>query len=143
MALDASRLLGSPELAGVKVNPRGMAKKVTSGVEVGVSRLAAPILFGKSNPTPSETPKFGRNAYLAVTDSELALIKLKSGVVRLKLDEVVARVPRSEVASAELGGGVALPLTITFADGGSWQLEVPWPSKKHAHAVVQTLGGSQ
>jgi hypothetical protein len=27
MAHDASRVLGSPQLAGVKVNPRGMARK--------------------------------------------------------------------------------------------------------------------
>ena len=93
-----------------------------------------------SDGTPSETPQFG--GYLAVTDDELAFIKVKSGLVRLRLDEVVARVPRREVASAELGRGLALPLTITFANGGRWEWEVPWPSKKHAEGVVDALGGS-
>jgi hypothetical protein len=89
----------------------------------------------------STTPAFGRLAYLAVTESELALIKLKSGMVSVRLDEVITRVARSEVASAALGGGVSPSLTIGFSDGGSWQLEVPRPSKKQGQAVVDALAG--
>jgi hypothetical protein len=90
----------------------------------------------------SETPKFDRVAYLAVTEDELALIKLK-GLVTFTLDEVIARVPRSDVASAELGSGIASSLTITFGDRDSWQLEVPRPSKKNAQAVVDALATPQ
>jgi hypothetical protein len=61
--------------------------------------------------------------------------------VTLKLDEVIMRIPRSDVASAELGSGIASPLTITFGNGDSWELEVPPPNKKHAQAVVHALGG--
>ena len=91
----------------------------------------------------SETPKFGRLAYLAVTADELALIEVKSKVVGTYLDEVIVRVPRSELASVELDGGglYALPLTVTFSGGDRWELEVPKPSKKHAKEVVQTLDG--
>jgi len=89
----------------------------------------------------SETPKFGRVGYLAVTAHELALIKLKSSLVTFELDEVIARVPRSDVASAELGRGLAPSLTITFGNRDSWQLEVPRPQKKQAQAVVHALGG--
>jgi hypothetical protein len=88
----------------------------------------------------SDTPTFGRVAYLAVTEDELALIKL-TGVVTFKLDEVIERVPRSDVESAELGGGLASSLVITFGNRDSWQLEVPRPSKKDALAVVHALGG--
>ena len=136
MALDASQLLGSPQLAGAKVNPRGMARRVAGGV---AGTLPARIVYGPSNRTASDTPKFGRLAYLAVTESELALIKLRSGVVRVFLDEVVERVPRTQVASAELGGGVAPPLTIIFSDGSNWDFEVPRPSKGHAKSVVGAL----
>ena len=139
MAFDASQVLGSPQLAGVKVNPRGMSKRVAGNV---VGRLPARVVYGSAGPTTSEAPNFGRLAYLAVTDSELALIKLKSGLVRSKLDEVIVCVPRSDVVSAELGSGIVTPLTITFSNGDTWQLEVPPPNKKHAQAVVHALDGS-
>jgi hypothetical protein len=138
MAFDASSVLGSPQLAGVKVNPRGMAKRVAGNVG---GRLPARIVYGSSDQTTSQSPDFGRLAYLAVTASELALIKLKSGLMTSKLDEVIARVPRSDVASAELGSGMVTPLTIKFGDGDRWQLEVPPPNKKHAQDVVHALGG--
>jgi hypothetical protein len=136
VALDASQLLGSPQLAGVKVNPLGMARRVSRGV---AGQLPTRIAYGPSTPTTPDTPEFGRLAYIAVTQSELALIKLRSGIVRVFLDEVVERIPRSEVASAELGGGVAPSLTITFSNGEGWTLEVPRPSKGSAKAVVDVL----
>jgi hypothetical protein len=113
-----------------------MAKRVAGGV---AGTLPARIAYGPSVRATSDTPKFGRLAFLAVTENELALIKLKSGVVRVFLDEVVERIPRTEVESAELGGGVAPPLTIIFSDGSSWELEVPRPSKAHAKSVVDVL----
>lgn len=90
----------------------------------------------------SVTPKFGRLAYLAVTAQEVALVEMKlKGMVGLELHDVIVRVPRSEVASAELGGGglFSPPLTITFTNGSTWQLEVPRPNKKQAKEVVATL----
>ncbi len=90
----------------------------------------------------AETPNFGRLAYLVLTDRELALITLRSGIVSVKLDEIVTRVPRAEVKSAELGNGPACPLTISFTNGGTWQVEVPRPSKRYAVALVRELAGS-
>jgi hypothetical protein len=154
MASDAGEVLGSPQLAGVKVNPRGMAKSKSvgmSGMYAGVIGAAAGAAAGMraekkqaQMAAESVTPKFGRLAYLAVTAEEVALIEMKlKGMVGLELHDVIVRVPRSEVASAELGGGglFSPPLTITFTNGGTWQLEVPRPSKKHAKEVVQTLAG--
>ena len=59
----------------------------------------------------------------------------------MKLAEVIVRIPRSEVASAELGSGMVTPLTIKFGNGERWQLEVPPPNKKHAEALVHALDG--
>lgn len=152
MAIDASEVLGSPQLAGVKVNPRGQGKRSgasASGAAVGgLAGAAISATRGQKAGqqeaewgSASQTPDFGRLAYLAVSTNELALIKLKSGLVTLKLDEVVVRLPRSEVRGAELGKGVSTaPLTITLANGDTWQLEVPGPSKKHAQATVDALG---
>jgi hypothetical protein len=154
MAHDASEILGSPQQAGVKVNPRGMAKKGAApfvGMYAGVVGAAiSATAVGRANKQrasfeqESETPRFGRLAYLAVTKDEIALVELKlKGQVGLELKDVIARVSRSEFKSAEVGGAVNIfspPLTINFKGGDSWQLEVPRPSRKQAQAVVDVLG---
>jgi hypothetical protein len=137
MAFDASHIIGSPQLAGVTVLPRGMSMRQSSATGGG---LAARIALGPTGETASDAPNFGRMAYLAVTDSELALVKVKTGRVTTKLDEVIVRIPCTDVASAELGSGVISPLTITFGDGDIWRLEVSRLNKKHAQAVVHALG---
>lgn len=131
MALDASQMLDTPQRAGVKVNPRGTSKRLAIG------GLAGEALMRRRSAT-SETPSFGRLAYLAVTDDELVLIKL-TGAAKVRLDEIIARVPLAEVQSAELGRGLALPLTISFTDGGSWLLEVPRLNGRDGGAVVAEL----
>jgi hypothetical protein len=140
MAIDASGVLGSPQLAGVKVNPGGYAWRLARS-ESGT--LAADIVLGgQPHSGRAETPPFGRLAFLAVTDQEVALVKLKARkVVMLKAAEVVARVPRSQLQTAELGPGYVAPLALIFAGGGSWRLEVPPPSKRYARAVMRALGG--
>lgn len=149
MALDASQLLGSPQLAGVKVGPRGFAKSTAAGsAGIGVGGILGGAISGTAGARAgrrqaqmaSETPSFGRVAYLAVTDDELALIRL-TGLATFKLDQVIERVPRGEVASAELGRGIAPSMTITFGNRGSWQLEVARVAKKDAEAVVHALRG--
>jgi hypothetical protein len=145
MAIDASEVLGAAQIAGVKVNPRGMAKRV-GGDQAGgaaglVGQATAKVMYRDVDSTPAQTPDFGRNAFLAVTADDVAMIKLKSGMVTLKLDEVLARVPRADVVNAELGGGVAPGLTIGFRNGESWKVEVTRPSKKLAEALGGALVG--
>jgi hypothetical protein len=140
MAIDASGVLGSRQLAGVKVNPQGyawrMARNQSGTLAAGI------VLGGQPHPGRAETPHFGRLAFLAVTDQELALVKLRPRkVVMLKAAEVIARVPRSQLQTAELGCGYVAPLAIIFASGGTWRLEVPPPSKRYARVVVHALGG--
>jgi hypothetical protein len=139
MAIDASGVLGSPQLAGVKVNRRGYAWNLARNQS---GNLAADIVLGgQPHPGRAETPPF-RLAYLAVTDSELALLRLRPRkVVMLKAAEVITRVPRSQLQTAELRPGYVAPLTITFANGDTWQLEIPPPSKRYARTVVHALGG--
>jgi len=133
MALDASQVLGSPQLAAVKVNHRGMA------VGRAAFDAAAATMHHRGSLGPDQTPTFGRLALLAVTDGELALVGLKSALT-LKVDKVLVRVARSEVKSIELGRGVPTLLTVLFGHGGTWRLEVPPPNKKHAEEVIRALG---
>jgi hypothetical protein len=138
MAIDASAVPGSPQVAGVKVNPRGYAWD-SSSVQAGV--LASRITLGRR---PSggrgQTPKFGWLARLAVTAGELALLKLKSGNgVTVKPSEVIARVPRRELKAVEWHRGYVSPLMIVFGNGDQWHLEVPSFNAKNGARVVHVL----
>src|ERR671933_2402346 len=108
MGLDASQVLGSPQIAGARVNPKGFAKKTitaSAAKHAGVVGAAVTARAGykaqqeqATAAEASDTPKF-KLAYLALTADELALVRLKAGLVSTKFGEVLVRVPRSEVAS--------------------------------------------
>ncbi len=139
MAFDASQIIGSPQLAGVTVLPRGMSKRQASATG---GNLAASIAVGATGETASAAPDFGRQAYAAFTKYELVLVKIQTGRWRTKLDDVIVRIPPSDVVSAELGSGVIRPLTIAVDNGDIWHLEVSSLNKKHAEAVVDALGAA-
>jgi hypothetical protein len=149
MADDASRALGAPEVAGSLVNPKGLTKKMTAstaGSQIGgaIGSMAAGAIAGRTSGAVAEMPSFGRVGYVAVSDSEVALVKTKTGAFKMKItDEVLARVPRSEVAAVELDQGKLLShLKIEFADGAVWQFDVPKQAKKTAQNVTRALGGT-
>ncbi|TMK95939.1 MAG: hypothetical protein E6G42_00995 [Actinobacteria bacterium] len=77
-----------------------------------------------------DAPNFGRVGYVAAGVDEIALVKTKSGLMKIKVtDEVLARAPRSEIQSVELDKG--------------WlsQFDVPKVDQKTAEKLVETLGG--
>src|SRR3954451_17458665 len=132
---DASSLLGSPEIAGAWVNPSGMGKRTMNAVAYGQ--------FGSgSAQATSETPNFGGFGYLGVSATELLIVKGRKGLIGLKMtDDVVAKVPRGDVVSVELGEGkITAPLTIVFS-GGQWNLEVARAHRGAAQRVVAELTG--
>jgi hypothetical protein len=143
---DASAVLGAPEIAGTFVNPKGMTKKVTASVAGGVvggvaGNLAAGLATGPAYAGAPEVPDFGRAAYLAASADELALVKTKSGMLKMKItDEALARVPRSDIASCELDGGALLSrLKIVFTNGVTWEFDIPKANKKSAQGLVRAL----
>jgi hypothetical protein len=166
MGLDASEMLGSRQLAGVRVNPWGAMRRQTartSGVASGVFVSGRTVvaagdrIAGKKGAEARErwatlaaaTPQFGPVGFLALTANELALMttKLKQPA-STKLEGVVARVPREDVVSVELAGGwphlayyilSAAPLTITFKDGSAWQMEVSRFLRHNGKAFVRAL----
>ncbi|HET7015127.1 MAG TPA: hypothetical protein VFI65_14515 [Streptosporangiaceae bacterium] len=87
----------------------------------------------------AQTPQFGRSAYLAVTDTEVAVLKVKRGAPG-GLGEVIARAPKTEVTSAKLGGFMRASLTITFNDGGRWEFEQSQLIRSALAKVVRSLG---
>jgi hypothetical protein len=148
MAEDASAALGAPQVAGTLVNPKGLTKKVTASVAGGqvagvVGNVAASLATGPAYAGAPDVPEFGRVGYLAASDSEIALVKTKSGALKMKVtDEVLARVPRSDIASCELDEGKLLSkLKFVFGNGVTWEFDIPRQAKKTAQGLVTALGG--
>jgi hypothetical protein len=148
VAEDASAALGAPQVAGTLVNPKGMTKKMTASVaggEVGgvVGNLAASLVTGPAYAGAPAVPNFGRVGYVAASDREIALVKTKTGALKMKVtDEVLARVSRSDIASSELAQGVLLSkLKIVFTNGMTWEFDIPKQAKKSAQGLVTALGG--
>jgi hypothetical protein len=169
MGIDASEMLGSQQLAGVRVNPWGAMRRIEAHTSSAAGGLlvsgrtvvaAGDKISGRKGVESRErwaqlaaaTPPFGLVGFLALTASELALLttKLRSPGIVGKPEAVVARVPRGDVVSAELGGGwphlayyilSSAPLTITFKDGSAWQMEVSRFLRRHGRALVHALSG--
>jgi hypothetical protein len=79
---------------------------------------------------------------VAVSETEVAVLKTKTGWKMTPTDEVLVRAARSELASVELDEGrMVSHLTLRFANGRLWQFDVPRSDKKTAKAVVAALGG--
>ena len=145
---DASKALGAPEIAGAWIERKGFAKKGMNAIasaEIGgmLGTAVGTGLSGKGTPKTAETPSFGAYGYLALSANDLVLVRAKQGLTGMKLtDDVIASVPRSAVGSAELGQGkVSSPFTITFSDGGTWELEVARARRRGAERVIAELGG--
>lgn len=138
-----SMALGAPELAGTLVNPKGYAKKtvarVAGGQVAGLVGSTVAGLLSRGGQVP-DLPDFGRVGYVAVSASDIALIKTKLGWKMTPTDTVLARAPRSDLASAELDEGMRVShLRLRFADGQLWEFDIPRSDKKTARSVLATL----
>lgn len=149
MAKDASQALGGAEIAGTVVSPKGLTKKMTMRTAGGqaagmVGDLAAGAAAGKGAKATPEMPSFGRSGYLAASETDLALTKTSQlGWKPHPIGDALVRIPRSQVDSAALEQGKLLSqLKLSFADGVTWEFEIPRAHRKTAQQLVTALGGS-
>jgi hypothetical protein len=144
MAGEGSAALGAQVIAGTMVNPRGFGKKASVGAIGGVVGAVAATAVASRSSKGSDVPAFGRVAYLAATETEVGLIKTKSGALKMKVtDEALARAPRAELEMIELKDGKLIShMRLQFADGTVWEFDVPKIGKKNAKELVFALGGS-
>jgi hypothetical protein len=165
--IDASDLLGAPQLAGVVVSPVGLFRSIESNLTAMPGGVIVPgstgpaisdKLGGKSASEQRQadaeasatTPDCGKWGFLAVTDRDVALTTTQPPkMVGRRLGEIVERVPRSTVTAARLAGGwrhptlymfSSAPFRILFADGTAWVFEVSRFYRRHARHVVRALG---
>jgi hypothetical protein len=141
VATNASEALGAQELAGCFVSPKGLTKKVTgataAGMVAGVAgRAAANQALGSEG-----APTFGGVGYVAVTAAEVAIVKGKTGLLKPSVGkDVIARVPREQVASVDLEPHMlTAKLKIGFTDGGWWEFEIPKMHRNAAEQMVRVL----
>ena len=143
---NADQLIGARIEGGVVVNAKGNAKAVMTGAVVAelagsagkmAAEMAAERAGRGSSPLGTLSGKLG---YLAITETELVLLNGRTGLTTPKATGVAARVPRERVESASLGEGkLAVPLDVTFEDGGRWQFEVGRAYTKNARSVIELL----
>ncbi len=106
---DASDALDGRQIAGTWVNRTGTAKTLVSTAARGqiggaVGSFATERVAGRSSAALIETPEFDRGGYLAVGENDVALVRVKQGLMKLRVPhEVVARAARSEVTRARAG----------------------------------------
>jgi hypothetical protein len=144
MAGDGSAALGAPEIAGTMVNPRGFTKKMSVGAMGGVVGAVAATAVASRQSKASEVPAFGRVGYVAASESEVALIKMKSGAIKMHVtDQVLVRASRDDVEAVEMQDGKLISvLKLRFTNGVVWEFDVPRTSKKGAKEFVAMLGGT-
>ncbi|WP_205695601.1 hypothetical protein [Conexibacter sp. SYSU D00693] len=143
----AEEVVGAAVVAGVLVAPRqGTAAKlggaIASQVGGSLGKVSTEMVLegrGKgASPLPTGGWSYG---YLAVTDDELVLAKVKQGLVGQKAVEVLARAGRDAVQGAEIGKGkLTSPLTIAFAGDETWSFDVPRAKVKDARGLLDALG---
>ena len=145
MAGDGSAALGAPEIAGTLVNPRGFTKKMSVGAVGGVVGAVAGAAVASRQSKNSEVPAFGRVGYVTASESEVAIVRTKSGAIKMHVtDEALARVPRSELQAVELQDGKLVSvLRLRFTNDVLWEFDIPRTAKKSAKAFVAALGGTQ
>jgi hypothetical protein len=136
-AHDASTLLGAKQLAGVEVSSKGRARKLTTVVTRRASAAGDAVDDGAR-----QLPALGRAGYLAVSKREVVVVKMRSGVLTMRLsDTVLSRAPRMQIASLEWQGGTLLSqLSLAFSNGVVWRFDVTNASRSSAEAVVRALG---
>jgi hypothetical protein len=153
MALDATSLLGAPQIAGVQIAPRGTYKEILGSTR-GNAQIVAGSAFWRfalrkqvaeehEEAARSDAPPIGNRAFAALTEREFALVSVDAST-RMRLVAVISTTPRSDIASAELGKsfpGASMPLTITLRDGQRWLFEVPWLVRRRARKLVAQLAG--
>jgi hypothetical protein len=153
LALDASAVLGKPEVAGAQVSPLGTYKASIAKVRAGNAQLMEGALFWRrflrkklaterAEAAAAQTPSYGNRGYLALTADDLVLVGVNASV-RVKLTEPLVTISRTQIASAEIGkAGVmlgSLPLRITLTNGDEWVFEVPRIVRRKGKHLVAEL----
>lgn len=150
---DASQALGSPQIAGLLVDPKGTGATAyrSAGYAAGPAGPATAVALqrvtgrGRRKDQQSlrdvvfDTPHLG-GGLLALTEQDLALVAGRG------YSKVIARIPRSEIAFAKQYGHAfptTAPFVIVFKNGHGWYFEVRWNRVRAAKKILPLLNAEQ
>ena len=130
MIKNGDEVAGSELLGGVKVLGSGSGRVMAGG--------AAKLAFGGRRESPLQPRQI---AVVALTAEDFLLLNFKHGAIHPVATGVLARIPRSEVAGAEVPKSISINrMTVAFTDGSVWNFEVSKPNAGKARSIADQLG---
>lgn len=112
----------------------------------GVGGLAGAAMASRQKGEASALDLGSEMGFLSASGDAVTVFKTKRSLVGLKpkvTDEVLAEVPRSEIASSSFTKGKLVSVfEFGFADGSRWEFDVARQHRKDAEQVAQALGSS-
>lgn len=119
---------------------------IGSAAAAGVGGLAGAAIAGRQKGGASTVDLGSEMGFLSTSGDAVTVFKTKRSLVGLKpkvTDEVIAEVPRSEVASSTFKKGKLVSVFVfDLADGSRWEFDVARQHRKDAEEVAQVLGSS-
>lgn len=137
---DASDLLGAAQLMGTYVSPKREPMRLSAAAGRRTIRGAGRAVQ-RNAATNQRAPRFGMVGFVVVTGEDVALVRARMGMLTPRLGtEVLARVPRRQVAEAAFDKGLTKSmLRIAFAPYGLWEFEIPRAEREFAAQVAAAL----
>jgi len=130
MIKNGDEVAGSTLLGGVKVLGSGSGRMMAGGV--------AKLAFGGVRESPLKPRQL---AVVALTAEDFLLLNFKHGAIHPIATGVLARIPRAEVAGAEVPRSISMNrMTVAFIDGSVWNFEVTKPNAGKARAIAELIG---
>lgn len=143
---NVDRYVEEPLEASVIVMPKGASKAIiargAAGEIAGSAALAAVDTAAahseSGSPLEAGTTSLG---ILALTAGKVVLLNGRRGMVKPVATGLADRRSRAALAGVELGNGkLTAPLSLRWADGSAWKVDVPRGEAKRARALVERLG---
>jgi hypothetical protein len=144
--VDASQVLGSPQIAGLIVMGKGSGASAYRAVSIGNPIEATSIRQGQEairrrrQPPSDVVFDIHGGGFLALTAQDLALVGGRG------YSKVVACMPRRESAFAKQYGSAfptTAPFVIVFKNGHGWYFEVQWNRWRAAKKILRLLNAEQ
>lgn len=137
--------LSEPVIGSCLVTPKGGAAGAFAGAVLGgaagsAGRAAADTAAAAHGRGKSPIDGTASLGMLALTAREVVLVNGRRGMLRAVATGLAARAPRTEVREAVLGSGkLTAPLLLTWADGSSWELDVPRAESRKARSLLDQI----
>ncbi len=142
----AAELMGEVVSHAAVVSPKGQGKKI---ITAGAAMQAAGVVGGmiaeaKAGKRPASTPGGHGGGYMimALGEENVAFFEAKSGLIGRKPGKLLVSHPRADLVSMEMGGGtLTKELTVEFADGTNYPLEVPRANAGGVEKLIKAWQG--